>query len=131
MSLLISRLGARSGFAQKNGFFVDCVTPDLAAIPEGWTDRLIPFRTNATRGVTGWCLELHDLAASKLAARRAKDWDYVGTLFEHGLIKRAILMDRIATLPLAPSHIAQLAASVKTGIRWRQIAKPWNKKSSG
>jgi hypothetical protein len=43
VNLIVTELGRRSTFALKNGFFVDCVTPDLAAFPEGWTDRLIPL----------------------------------------------------------------------------------------
>src|SRR5437773_4753379 len=131
MPLLVARLGRRSAFARANGFFVDCVTPELAAMPDGWTERLIPFRTKATGGITGWCLEPHDLAASKLAAGRAKDLEYVGTLIEHGLIKRATLNHRIISLPLVPSHIEQRAALVKTGFRRRPSAKRRSKSRNG
>lgn len=101
--LIAAELGRRSAFSRKQGFFVDCVTPDLAAFPEGWTERLIPFRTRRTGGVTGWCVELHDVAASKLAAGREKDLNYVAALLKAGLIKSKILKSRIATLPITPA----------------------------
>jgi len=112
--LLARKLGARSVFSKREGFFVDCVTPDLAALPEGWTDRLVPFRTRKTAGVTGWCLELHDLAASKLAAGREKDLDYVQALFSHGLISPSVLKERLRTLPVTPSSLQEIEKILRT-----------------
>lgn len=94
MPLIVDALGRRSAFSRKNGFFVDCVTPALAAFPDGWTDRLTPFRTKRTGAVTGWCVDLHDVVASKLAAGREKDLSYVRALFEAKLLRE--LCSRIA-----------------------------------
>ena len=102
-SLIAGELGRRSAFSRKHGFYVDCVTPDLAAFPDGWTERLIPFRTRRTGGVTGWCAELHDVSASKLAAAREKDLTYVAALLKSGLAKPVILKERIAILPITPA----------------------------
>lgn len=101
--LIAAALGRRSAFSRKHGFFVDCVTPDLAAFPEGWTDRLIPFCTKKTGGVTGWCVELHDVAASKLSVGREKDLNYVGALLNAKLVKPHVLKNRVATLPITPA----------------------------
>ena len=117
MRLIVEELGRRSAFAKQHGFFVDCVSPDLAAFPDGWTDRLTPFRTRRTGGVTGWCVELHDVAASKLTAGREKDFIYVRALFAAKLIKPRILKNRIATLPVTASHRAELVALVKQLVR--------------
>jgi hypothetical protein len=46
---------------------------------------------------TGWCLEPHDLAYSKLAARRPKDLAFVTALLQHKLVKRAHLQSLIAS----------------------------------
>lgn len=113
ITLLIAKLGARSAFARKHGFFVDCVTPDLAAFPDGWTERLIPFRTKRTGGVTGWCVELHDVVASKLSAGREKDLTYVRTLLGARLIKPVIVEDRISTLPLPALQREELFTLLK------------------
>ena len=53
----------------------------------------------ASKGVTGetefivigWCLEPHDLAFSKLAARREKDIAFVRALLRHQMIRLADL----------------------------------------
>jgi hypothetical protein len=110
--LLVRKLGPRSAFSRREGFFVDCVSPDLAAMPEGWTERLIPFCSKQTGGVTGWCLELHDLAASKLAAGRQKDFDYVRALLSDRLIKPGILKERLGTLPVTSSALQQIRTVV-------------------
>jgi hypothetical protein len=121
--LLATELGARSSFFEKHGFFVDCVTPDQAAFPEGWTDRLIPFRTRRTGGVTGWCVELHDVAASKLSAGREKDLTYVAALLKAGLVKPEILKSRIVTLPVTPAGKEEVLKLAK-----QLAAKPRPKK---
>ena len=48
----------------------------------------------------GYCLEPHDLAASKLAAGREKDWAFVATMLLHGIADAATLQNRVAALPL-------------------------------
>jgi len=121
--LISTELGARSDFFLEHGFFVDCVTPDMATFPEGWTDRLIPFRTQRTGGVTGWCVELHDVSASKLAAAREKDVHYVEALLKAGLVKPRILKNRIATLPIKPANRDEILKLVE-----KLAAKPHPKK---
>ena len=46
------------------------------------------------------CPELHDLAASKLAAGRDKDFDYVHVLIAHDYVRTRTLLSRIRTLPM-------------------------------
>lgn len=111
--LLVAKLGRRSPFSRAQGFFVDSVSPDLAAIPGGWTDRLIPFCTKRTGGVTGWCLELYDLAASKLAAGRQKDLIYVSALLQRSLIQPVVLENRLAILPVSARRREALASLLK------------------
>jgi hypothetical protein len=115
--LIANELGRRSEFSRKQGFFVDCVTPNLAAFPEGWTYRLIPFRTRHTGGVTGWCVELHDVSASKLAAAREKDVNYVAALLKAGLVKPVILKNRIASLPVTPASRNEILKLVEQLLR--------------
>jgi hypothetical protein len=42
--LLDSKLGRRSSFARKHGFYADVVTPEIASLPDGWQKRLKPLR---------------------------------------------------------------------------------------
>jgi hypothetical protein len=106
-------LGELSQFSETHGFFVHGIGPETATLPEGWRERLVPVRNENTRGFTGWCLEVHDVAASKLAAGREKDLEYVGALFRHAMISSATLGERIAVLPLPDerrTHLARVAA---------------------
>jgi len=102
-------LGDRSMFHDTHGFFVHGIGPETAILPDGWRERLVPVRNENTRGCTGWCLEVHDVAASKLAAGREKDLDFVRALFRHAMISATTFDERIATLPLADNRRANIA----------------------
>jgi len=41
-----------SRFFKRKGYYLDCTDPGLATLPDGWNERLIPFRTPRTGGVT-------------------------------------------------------------------------------
>lgn len=57
----------------------------------------------------GWCLEVHDLAVSKLAAGREKDLTFVELMLRHKLIDAAIVQARIAQTPRLSEQGKQLA----------------------
>ena len=42
-------------------------------LPAGWANRLVPVSNENTAGAIGWCLDVHDLALSKLVAGRDRD----------------------------------------------------------
>ncbi len=94
-SLLDRELGRNSTFARKHGFYVDVVAPEIASLPEEWEKRVKPFRVG---GITGFCLEVHDLLASKLAAGRLKDLELTGALLKLRLAKGRTLRARVARL---------------------------------
>lgn len=96
--LLDTQLGPKSAFARRHGFYVDVVTPDPATLPEGWEKRLEPFHAER---VTAFCLEVHDLLASKLAAGRLKDLELVGALLKLRLAKVSPLRRRIGRFSAA------------------------------
>src|SRR5215467_11305491 len=75
-----SSLGELSQFHQTHGFYIHGLTLDTANLPESWNQRMIKVQTAATNGKVGWCIEGHDLAASKLAAFREKDREFVRVL---------------------------------------------------
>ena len=52
-----------------------------------------------TGGATGWCLDVPDLAVSKLFAGREKDLDFVRVLLHHQMVQAASLAARIEALP--------------------------------
>ncbi len=70
-------LGEGSPFHETHGFYVHGVSIETAVVPRGWQQRTKVVRNENTLGATGYCLEAHDLAVSKLAAWRDKDREFV------------------------------------------------------
>jgi hypothetical protein len=93
-SLIEGSIGELSQFHATFGYFADGISPDTAILPAGWEKRLIALSNENTGGATGWCLEPHDLAFTKLAARREKDIAFVSALLRHKLT-RASRLDRL------------------------------------
>jgi hypothetical protein len=94
-------LGELSQFHETNGFYVHGLPKEGAALPQGWERRAKPVSDEiSTRGNTGWCVEAHDLAASKLAAYREKDRDFVRVLLTEGMIVAKTLIERIHLLKI-------------------------------
>jgi len=95
-------LGELSYFHQTHGFYVHAMPIEEATtLPQGWEGRATPVcDEKSTRGKTGWCLEVHDLAASKLVAYREKDRDFVRTLLIEGMIIAETLLERINSLKI-------------------------------
>lgn len=91
-------LGRYSQFDQTFGYHADSVSPETATLPEGWEQRLIAVSNENTDGATGWCLEPHDLAFSKLAARREKDLAFVAALLRFKLIRPSQLESLIQSV---------------------------------
>jgi hypothetical protein len=87
-NLIEAQLGRRSGFARRNGFYADVVTPEIASLPAGWERRLKPLFAGHT---TAFCLEVHDLVVSKLAAGRLKDFEFIGALLPRQLVDPIIV----------------------------------------
>lgn len=95
-------LGELSLFHQTHGFYVHGVSIEAAVLPDGWADRTVAVGDlQRTKGNTGYCLEAHDLAASKLVAGREKDRLFVATLLHEGLVDGKVLLGRVARLPVA------------------------------
>ena len=84
-------LGRYSAFDQTFGYHADGVSPTTATLPAGWESRLVKLTNANTDGAIGWCLEPHDLAYSKLAARREKDLAFVAALLKFKLIRQVQL----------------------------------------
>lgn len=107
-----AQLGELSQFHAAFGFYVHGLSIDAAVLPSGWQDRTIAVRNDNTRDKTGWCVEAHDLAASKLVAFREKDRDFVRVLIVENLIKPATLRRRLGALPDRPQVTKQLRKAI-------------------
>lgn len=96
---LDGNLGELSLFHQTHGIWVDGVSTTTATLPHGWESRLVKVCNENTAGAIGWCLDPHDMAFSKLVARREKDLAYVTALVRHNLIRPSMVEELIAGTP--------------------------------
>lgn len=103
--LIDGAIGELSAFHQTFGYYAHGVDETTATLPRGWTERLVPIQSENTAGATGWCLEVHDLAAAKLVAGRERDFDFVRILVREHLVDPTVLRGRLANLPLSDDRI--------------------------
>jgi uncharacterized nucleotidyltransferase DUF6036 len=94
--LIDGSIGEGSPFHRTFGYYAHGVAPETAILPEGWRERLIAVHNSNTGGGSGLCLEVHDLAASKLVAGRDKDLEFVAGLLRHRLVVPEIIRERLA-----------------------------------
>ncbi len=102
--LIDGSIGEGSPFHQTFGYYAHGVGADTAVLPEGWRERLVPVRNENTGGGSGLCLEVHDLAVSKLVAGREKDLAFVTGLLRHRLANEETIRVRITETPFAPER---------------------------
>ncbi len=111
--LIDGSIGELSPFHDTFGYYAQGVEEGTATLPDGWQTRLVAVRGPGTRGATGWCLEVHDLVASKYVAGREKDRRYVRAAAKHGMVRRATLRERIDTLPISAAERNRLKELVE------------------
>ena len=110
--LIDGAIGELSPFEERFGYYAQGVGPETAVLPLGWESRLITIQNENTDLKIGLCLEPHDLAASKLAAGREKDWPFVEVMLRHKIVDGAIVQERIGRLPVLPEQQDRLRAWV-------------------
>jgi hypothetical protein len=96
-------MGEGSHFHQTHGYYAQGVGPDTATLPKNWQKHLVRIANSNTGGISGLCLEVHDLAISKYVAGREKDREFTQALARYGMTKKAILIERLSTTTLGPS----------------------------
>lgn len=107
-------LGELSQFHDTFGFYVHGVPIESADLPPGWQARAVSVAGRGTTPSTGWCLEAHDLAASKLAAFRSKDRDFVRVLIVEEMLSADVLLSRIRDMEVEQERRDRLARWVET-----------------
>ena len=90
-----SAIGEASSFHELHGYYAQGVGFETAVLPDGWQDRLIPINNENTNGIIGLCLEVHDLAVSKLVAGRVKDLEFVQALVRYAMVVQPTLAERL------------------------------------
>jgi hypothetical protein len=111
--LIDGAIGELSLFHDTFGYYAQGVGPETAVLPAGWEERLVPVATPATRGATGWCLEVHDLAISKYIAGRDKDRVFITAAVKHGMVNESLLLQRLEATPVERGRRAEIAARIR------------------
>ena len=124
-TLIERELGRNSAFARKHGFYVDVVTPEIASLPEGWENRVKHLHVGR---ITAFCLEIHDLLLSKLAAGRLKDLELAGALLKLRLASVPTLRRRL--VKLFPTSAREQARS-SLAVVMREVRKSTRSSKSG
>jgi hypothetical protein len=106
-----SAIGEGSSFHELHGYYAQGVGKRTAVLPEDWESRLVAVNNENTNGVTGYCLEVHDLAVSKLIAMRPKDLEFVQELVRHDMLDKQTMLRRLRQ--------TDLQKPVRTSVRTR------------
>jgi len=101
-------LGQKSAFSKEFRYYADAVFPKLAALPDGWEDRLIKIEFDS--GVTAWFLDPNDAAVSKYVRSENRDRRWI----------RAGLQEKILSLPTIEYRLRETSeARMEAGERQR------------
>ena len=111
--LVDGSIGELSVFHQTFGYYAHGVEKRTAILPEGWEDRLIPIKNPNTKGITGWCLEVHDLVLSKYIAGRERDLKFNEEVIRHRMVQEDTLLKHAEVLPLKQSQKKSIMQRIK------------------
>ncbi len=122
LSYKLESIGIGSQFDKTFGYAVDPVDEGTAVLPKGWKGRLVNLTGPGTNGVTGLCLDPHDLFVSKMVAGREKDIEYCRGMIDHNLVGKDRVLMLAATLentaddPNRGDRIVKKIEGIYTGV---------------
>jgi len=106
-------IGQDSRFHETFGYYADPVDENTAKLPKGWKGRLVNLAEGDTGGVRGLCLDPHDLAIAKYAARREKDLEFTRELARRGYITQRRLLELLEVTPVPEDVRARMRADIE------------------
>ena len=109
----LNAIGQDSRFHESFGYYADPVDENTAKLPKGWKGRLVNLPEGDTGGVRGLCLDPHDLAIAKYAARREKDLEFTRALARRGYITQRRLLELLKVTPVPEDVRARIRADIK------------------
>jgi uncharacterized nucleotidyltransferase DUF6036 len=92
----LNYIGQDSQFHETHGYYADPADESTATLPKGWRARLVNLPPGDTNGVSGLCLDPHDLAIAKYVARREKDIVFTRALAARGIVQKPQLLALLA-----------------------------------
>jgi hypothetical protein len=96
-SEIAKALGQGSPFEIEHGYYADALRPSIAALPEGWKDRLI--RHEFETRVIAFYLDPDDAAVAKLARSEARDRRWAREGLAAGILNAETIRKRMVTAP--------------------------------
>jgi hypothetical protein len=99
--LIGQSLGEMSVFDQTFQYCARAVNEEDVVLPEGWRERVLAIESPDTAGACGYCLEVHDLAVSKLASDKDEDFTFLLGLLTHQLVDEGTVEDRLAATEMS------------------------------
>ena len=109
-------IGEGSIFHDTYGYYAQGVDATTAILPTGWQSRLHEIDSPETRGTKGLCLDPADLVASKYAAGREKDFEFIRQAFHHEVISEQLVLQRLEMLPIGRQRIDTLKVKVRRDV---------------
>lgn len=85
-------LGEYSAFHERNGYYLDPISPELPVLPGSWKDRLVKVVMGTA---TAYFLEVNDAAVSKYARSADNDLRWLEAGYEAGLLNIDVIEARI------------------------------------
>jgi hypothetical protein len=111
LGIVITLYDAEDGSKFRIYEYVPGVEVATLPLPQGWELRVVIVENENTNGYRGLCLSPADLAASKLAAGREKDLEFVAAMLRDRLISSESLISSVGLLPA--SHMCSARALVR------------------
>jgi hypothetical protein len=108
-------IGELSLFHNTFGYYAQGVDLTTSKLPEGWESRLVEICNDNTNGISGLCLEIHDLIISKLFAGRKKDIDFFKAAVNLGLLSRETLIERMNKTSMSDNRKRIIENYIKRG----------------
>src|SRR6202789_2569536 len=110
-------IGQDSEFHEEFGYYADPVDETTATLPKGWKSRLVNLPPGDTLGVSGLCLDPHDLAIAKYVARREKDIVFTRALAARGMVEKLKLLELLAKTPIDAEARERIQGFIESDFR--------------
>src|SRR5271169_4583884 len=108
----LNMIGQDSRFHETHGYYADPVDEKTATLPKGWKGRLVNLPPGDTAGVSGLCLDPHDLAIAKYVARREKDIVFTRALAVRGIVQKPQLLALLDQTPVTAEVRERIRADI-------------------
>jgi len=85
-------LGEDSAFHERNGYYLDPISPELPVLPAGWRERLVEIKLGK---ITAYFLDVNDTAVSKYARSAPNDFRWLEAGYEANILNIDIIESRV------------------------------------